>query len=157
AAQITALLGAVLLVFVFASPLFQRLTSWDSGIFLYVGWRVTEGAVPYLDAWDSKPPLIFAIDALGLFLGNGSRWGVWAIEVVSLLIAAVIAFALVERAFGKWPAIYASLAWLLNAFLVMDGGNYTTEYALPLQFALLWLIATASEASLSTRRAFVIG
>lgn len=157
AAEMLVLLGAVLLALVPASPLFQRLTSWDSGIFLYVGWRVTEGAVPYRDAWESKPPLIFAIDALGLFLGNGSRWGVWAIEVVSLLIAAVIAFALVKRAFGKWTAIYASFAWLLNAFLAMDGGNYTTEYTLPLQFACLWLIGTAPEASLSTRRAFVIG
>ena len=156
-AEILFLLGAVLLVLVPASPLFQHLTSGDSGIFLYVGWLVTDGAIPYRDAWDSKPPLIFAIDALGLFLGNGSRWGVWAIEVVSLFSAAAIAFVLVKRAFGKWPAIYATFAWLLNAFLAMDGGNYTTEYALPLQFACLWLIGTAPKDSLSTRRAFAIG
>src|SRR5581483_4532975 len=62
-----------------------------------------------------------------------------------------------KRAFGIWSAVYISFAWLLNAFLTGDGGNYTTEYALPFQFGILWLIATAHEANISIRRAFLIG
>lgn len=146
----------VLAVLVPASPYLQKYPSADSGIFLYTGWRVTQGELPYRDVWDHKPPLIFVVDALGIALG-GSRWGVWVLEVVSLAIAAGLAFRLFQRAFGTLPAVYASVAWMVNAFLVMDGGNYTTEYALPLQFGMLLVFATASEGPLTMRRAFVLG
>ncbi len=147
----------VLVVLLPASPLVQKLPSWDSGVFLYTGWRITEGALPYRDVWDHKPPLIFVINALGLLLSGGSRWGVWALEVVSLTFASWIGFHVVQRAFGALVAWYAIVAFIVNAFLAMDGGNYTTEYALPLQFAMLWLIAAAPREMFSARRAFVLG
>lgn len=145
------------LVLLPASPLVQKLPSWDSGVFLYTGWRITEGALPYRDVWDHKPPLIFVINALGLVLSGGSRWGVWLLEFVALTLALWLAFTLVRRAFGALTAVYAAIAAALNAFLAMDGGNYTTEYALPFQVAMLWLIATAPRDTFSTRRAFVLG
>lgn len=157
-ALVLAFLGVLtLLVLAPASPLIQKLPSWDSGIFLYTGWRLTQGDVLYLDVWDHKPPLVFVINAVGVMLGSGSRWGVWAIEFVSMLGAALLAFNLIRRAFGILPAVYASVAWMVNAFVTMDGGNYTTEYGLPLQFGLLWLVGTAPESGISMRRAFVLG
>jgi hypothetical protein len=151
------LLAGAALVLLPANPIAQPLPSWDSGVFLYTGWQILEGALPYRDVWDHKPPLIFYIDALGLALGNGTRWGVWALELVSLWSATLLAFFLTQRFFGVWGASYATLAFLLNAFLAMDGGNYTTEYALPFQFALLWLVATSGQNIFSARRAFVMG
>jgi len=56
----------VLGVMVPASPRFQKVPGGDSGIFLYTGWRVTEGALPYRDIWDHKPPLILLLMRLGL-------------------------------------------------------------------------------------------
>lgn len=157
AAQGLFLALCVFLVMLPASPRVATIPSVDSGVFLYVGWRVLAGEVPYRDVWDHKPPLIFYIDALGLLIGSGTRWGVWAIEVVTLFAAALVAFDVLRGAFGTWAAVFASFAWLLNAFLVMDGGNYTTEYGLPLQFACLWLIGTAPAGQLTTRRGLVIG
>lgn len=157
AAQGLFLALCVFVVMLPASPRAAPIPSVDSGVFLYVGWRVLAGEVPYRDVWDHKPPLIFYIDALGLRIGNGTRWGVWAIEVIALLVAALIGFDLLRRAFGTWAAVFASFAWLLNAFLVMDGGNYTTEYGLPLQFACLWLVGTVAAGRLSSRRGFIIG
>lgn len=151
------LVALTLIVLVPASPLVQKLPSWDSGIFLYSGWRITLGDLLYLDVWDHKPPLIFFINALGVFLANGSRWGVWAIEVVIMLAAALVGFDLIRRAFGVLTAVYASVAWMVNAFVTMDGGNYTTEYALPLQFGLLWLVGTAPESGISRWRALAVG
>lgn len=146
----------VLAVLVPASPSFQEYPSGDSGIFLYTGWRVTQGALPYRDVWDHKAPLIYVIDAVGLAV-SGSRWGVWGVEVVSLWIAALLAFRVFQRTFGTLTAVYASVAWLVNAFLTMDGGNYTTEYALPFQFALLLVFVSTPQSVPSARRAFVLG
>lgn len=156
-AELIFVLVNVLAVLIPASPRLQPLPSWDSGVFLYTGWRVTQGALPYRDVWDHKPPLIYLVNAVGILLSNTSRWGVWGLEVVFLFAAGLIGYDLLKRTFGTWCAVFISFAWLLNAFFTMDGGNYTTEYALPFQFGLLWLIATASEGKISTRRALVIG
>ena len=117
----------------------------DSGVFLYVGWRVLEGEVPYRDVWDHKPPGIYYIDAAGLAIGGGSRWGVWFLEAVSLSAAVVLGFALVDAAFGTLPAVLASSLWLGSLPFVLEGGNFTTEYAIPVQFGILYLAFIAEK------------
>lgn len=156
-AEVCFLFVLALLVLVPASPFIQRLTSWDSGVFLYIGWQMGSGALPYRDLWDHKPPLIFVIDMVGLALGGGSRWGVWALELVSLTAAVWFLFDLLRRAVGTLAAWYGVLAFLVSAFVTMDGGNYTTEYALLPQCVMLWVIATAPHDYFSKRRAFVLG
>lgn len=111
----------------------------DSGVFQYIGWRMLNGEVPYRDVWDHKPPLIFFVNALGLALGGGSRWGVWAIELASLVGANLIAFYLMRKAWGPFPALFGTCCAALATVVVFDGGNMTEEYALPLNFALLAL------------------
>ena len=73
----------VLLIFAILlpeSPLFKPYLERDSGVFHYIGWLITQGKIPYRDVWDHKPPVIFFINALGLLLAGGSRWGVWGLE-----------------------------------------------------------------------------
>ena len=66
------------------SPLNMKFSYSDSGVFLYTGWRILNGELPYRDVWDHKPPIIFYINALGLAIANNSRWGVWLIELHAL-------------------------------------------------------------------------
>ncbi len=54
---------------------YRRVPGGDSGVFLYAGWQILDGQIPYLDVWDHKPPGILYIDALGLLIGGGSRLG----------------------------------------------------------------------------------
>jgi hypothetical protein len=145
ALEILLLLSLVLTVLVPSSPATQTypLTSRDSGVFLYVGWRVLNGAIPYLQVWDHKPPVIYYLNALGLALTPNSTWGVWGVEVVSLMIAAAFGYYLFKRLYGLFPAIFISFLWIFSAFFLLSGGNLTTEYALPFQFALLWLFYRA--------------
>lgn len=43
----------------------------DSALFEHVGWAVAHGAVPYVDVWDVKPPLVYAVTtALALVSGG---------------------------------------------------------------------------------------
>ena len=123
------ILGA-LYVLLPTSPLNMPLTYRDPGVFLYVGWRILNGELPYRDIWDHKPPFIFYINALGLTLINNSQWGVWFLEFVSLSLAAFIGFRLVKKAFGPESAIFGSLLWLLTLVFVIKDGNYATEYTL---------------------------
>lgn len=121
------------------SPWIMPYSDRDSGVFLYTGWRMLNGEIPYLDIWEHKPPFIFLINALGLALGDGSRWGVWALEVIFLLAAALLAHNLSKKLFGPAPAYVCVLMLLLSFLFIIQDGNFTTEYALPIQFAALAL------------------
>lgn len=122
------------------SPLNMPLTFRDSGVFLYFGWRILNGELPYRDMWDHKPPVVFYINAAGLAIANNSRWGVWLIELILLCFAAFLGYQLIKKLFGPFPAVFSLLLWLLSLVALLQGGNFTTEYTLVLQFAALWLV-----------------
>ena len=65
-------------------PVLFSLPAYDSTVFLYMGQRILDGFIPYKDAWDHKPPMIYWINALGLYLGQGSFLGVRLIEFLSI-------------------------------------------------------------------------
>lgn len=127
------------------SPINMPYTYRDSGVFLYIGWRILHGELPYRDIWDHKPPVIFYINALGLAITNGSRWGVWLLELVSLFFAAFVGYKIIQKILGTTPALFSTLLWLLTLVYVIQGGNLTTEYTLPLQFFALWFVTTIVE------------
>jgi hypothetical protein len=131
---------AVLIVLAQANPLTTRLGR-DSGMYAYVASHLLQGHTPYLTAWEHKPPAIFFIDALGLWLGGGTRWGIWGVEFIFLLGAALAAFQALKQFFGPWPALLAGLLWLPGLGLVLEGGNFTEECSLLFSFISLWLFS----------------
>src|SRR5262245_997230 len=76
---LTSLIGTLIVLFP-SNPTNMTLPSRDSGVFLYMGWRLLSGDIPYQDVWDHKPPLIYFVDALGLTLTPNSLWGIWFLE-----------------------------------------------------------------------------
>ena len=153
----------ILLVALAAGVLIPHILSYssvpgqDSGVFLYTAWRILEGAIPYRDVWDHKPPGIFYIDAAGLLIGRGSIAGVWLIELLSLSIAALAGFSLLKRAFGILPSFFGSVAWLVSLVFVLEGGNLTEEFALPLQFVALFLFVRAQSRGPTAWQGLAIG
>lgn len=139
------LLVTTFLVLSPASPANRQSISRDSGVFLYTGWQIREGKTPYSEAWDHKTPGIFYIDALGLAIDDGSLWGVWALEFLSLFISVFIAFYILKNLFGLPSAFLSSLIWLFALAQVLAGGNLTEEYALPFQFSLLLIFYKTHE------------
>lgn len=138
--QLLLIIGGVLLIMLPINPNAMPLTYRDSGVFLYTGWRILHGEVPYIQVWDHKPPVIFLINALGVLLSNNSRWGIWIIELVCNSISAFIGFKIIKKAFGSLPAMIGMTIYFINIFFVFSGGNLTEEYSLPLQFGAMWLI-----------------
>lgn len=63
-----------------------RLINSDAAFYGHAGWYVTQGAVPYVDIWDVKPPLVFELPAVLALLSFGDM-GVllgWQVLVTSL-------------------------------------------------------------------------
>src|SRR6187200_783214 len=73
-----------------------RATIGDATLFAYGGRLVLNGAIPYRDFWDNKPPLIFYIEALG-YWAFGSTWlGPTLVQALAFLLT-VLAFAWLGR------------------------------------------------------------
>lgn len=135
------LVGVVLMLTV--SPLVRIVPGRDSGVFLYAASVILDGGLPYRDVWDHKPPGIYYLNALGLALGWRTLWGVWAIQTLFVSAAITLGFALMKQALGVVPALFGSAAWVATFGMLLIWENYPEEYALPLQFASLYLFYKA--------------
>jgi hypothetical protein len=106
----------------------------DGGIFLYVGSLILKGRIPYLAVWENKGPLVFYINALGLAISGGSRWGVWFLEFLFFFGAGVIGYIVIKRLMGLIPALVGVFVWIVAAGNVLQGGNFSEEYSLLFSF-----------------------
>lgn len=61
----------------------------DSALFQHAGWYVTQGAVPYLDIWDIKPPLAIETTAFLAILVGGDPYRLHLLSVAVTAGAAV--------------------------------------------------------------------
>jgi hypothetical protein len=143
-----ALIGLfVLIVLAQANPFFQS-PNRDGGLFMYMGSQILKGKLLYVDIWDNKGPLIFYINALGLFLGRGLRWGVWGMEFIFVFFAAYFGFNLMKKWWGLVPAIAGSFLWLSGLNELARGGNFTEDYSLLFSFTafyMFWLLLQNKE------------
>jgi hypothetical protein len=151
----------VLVLFPSSTISMERIPGHDSGIFLYFGQQILRGQIPFRDLWDHKPPMIFYMDALGLLLGNGSMWGVWILEYLALAGSSLMGFFILRRYYGKVPAALAVCLSLGYIVFLLEGGNLTEEFSLPLQWGVLLLFAISGSRGWDGRggafRAFAAG
>lgn len=138
------LVFSVLLVLQQANPARSKLGR-DSGAYIYIGSHILRGEPPYLTAWDSKPPGIFLLDAVGLWLGKGTRWGIWLIEATFLIGATIMGYLAMKKHFGAGPSLISSIVWHYGLNRILIGGNLTEEYALLFGFASLFFFSLSIE------------
>ena len=117
------------LVLDLANPFFDK-PARDGGFFLYAGQQIVDGNLPYRDFWDSKGPGIFYINALGLFLGGGSRWGVWLVEFLCIFGMLWLLYDTLSKRWGIGAALFGAALAGFGLRAVLGYGNYTEEYAL---------------------------
>ena len=111
----------------------------DSGIFLNIGSEILRGKVLYLQTWDNKQPLLYFINALGLWLGQRSVWGVWGVELVFLLTTVLTGYRILRQKLPPFSSFTVVTISFLTIFPFL-GGNYSEEYALLFQIGILAVV-----------------
>ncbi len=136
-------LACFAILFVFTSVAFLSYSPYrvsvphrDSGIFLNVGANLLDGKMLYQETWDNKQPLLYVLNALGLWLGNGSVWGVWALELVLLLVMVFLGYRMLRLCMPPMGSFFAVSASFLTIYPWI-AGNYTEEYAIVFQAGIL--------------------
>lgn len=112
-----------------ANPYFD-VPARDGGFFLYAGSQILDGKIPYQDFWDSKGPAIFYINALGLLIGGGSRWGVWFVEFACVFGMLALLYHTLSKRWGVGAALFGATLAGFGLRVVLGYGNYTEEFAL---------------------------
>ena len=128
----------VSLAFLTFSPAIIPVPHRDSGIFLFIGSQILKGKVLYQQTWDNKQPLLYVLNALGLWLGKGSAWGVWAVELILFLAAFTGLYFLIHKKTSRLNSFLFSLAVFLTIYQIMSG-NFSEEYAVCFQTGILIL------------------
>ena len=129
----------ILIALVLLSPANTPFPGRDEGVFMYVGRQILAGKIPYRDVWDHKGPLIYYINAAGLFLSRDSTWGIWLVEAIFLTLSLLIFYGLLRRTLVSGPAVFGMLTWLAGFTIVM-GGNIVEEYAILFVTLSLYLV-----------------
>lgn len=112
----------------------------DSSIFSYIGSVIRSGGLPYVDAWDHKPPLIFYLNAIGLSIADGHLIGIWLLEVVFLTASLFLLFRLLNTVVSARIALPVVFFGMIHLARLLDFGNYTEEFALLFQIGAVALL-----------------
>lgn len=110
---------------------------YDSAIFQVIGKGWVEGAVPYVELFDHKGPLIFFVNMLGYALYG--RAGILVLQTFSLAVTAWGLYRLGRVYLNRPVAVGTAAVALLYLARTFDEGNMTEEYSLPFLAVSLWL------------------
>ena len=99
------------------SPFLFREYGDDSPIFMSMGKMFYSGAIPYIDFFDHKGPVIIFIQALGASLCKDVRNGMFVIQVLSLFFTTIVIYKTIYRRYKKRFIFY--FFWLFSHVLYL--------------------------------------
>lgn len=114
----------------------------DSAMFDVIGRGLLRGKLLYVDLFDHKGPMIFYIWALGIAIGNGTKWGIFCLQVLSLAVTLLYVYKLSkELDLDDRKTILIFALYLVIFCGVIFEGGLTEEWALPCDvICLYWAI-----------------
>lgn len=115
------------------NPWSMKLPHLDSAVWLRCAVEMKQGKTIYVDVWDHKGPVLFAIQYLGLTLTPHSLTGIWLLECLCIFLLLwsfyLVAGLISERRFVRF---LASVLSLHSFYYFYQQGNCVEEWALPL-------------------------
>lgn len=123
----------LLLLFAFskASWCASQVTQPDQGLFATFGYLITEGKTLYVDFFDHKPPGIYLLNALYIFMGGATENAVGYGLVFFAVIHTFVVFQIIRNLTDNdWAAFSGTIAFILIFFdfNLFGSGNFTEQY-----------------------------
>ena len=139
-------------IYLYARARFLSPISFDEEFFVWGGWLMTQGGIPYRDFFDPKPPVIFFANYLGLFF-FGFKDSLFRIVPTVLALVSIFFFylALLKRNISPWLTTLLTgqvALWLLGPEFHDSGLNDSETYGFA--FTLLGFSLGSLSASVET-------
>ncbi len=112
----------------------------DDQLYSFIGWRMTQGDLPYVDAWDRKPFGLFAIFALAHGLFGPEPIAYQAVAAGAAMGGAWLVYLLARDLVDRGTATVAGALYLM---LMAAYGSYSGQseiFHVPLMLWMLWLV-----------------
>lgn len=122
----------------------------DEGEYAYTAWIMSEGASPYKNVYNQKPPLIYYTYYLINSLGIDSLWPYRAASSLSIFLTALLIGFICLKEFGKREAFLSMWIFILIInfpFLTSFAANTEVFMILPLTALLALYIAARDKAN----------
>src|SRR5688500_18015222 len=149
--------GLICLFYLFhaftASPLFVGY-GYDKEVFRYFGMLIYNGGIPYVDAFDHKPPIIYFLYFLG-HLFHAGPWGGFILFQVIGALSSLTLFTACKRHLGISKSIVVTFFYivLIKYSYVLSEGGLTRE----LTSALTIILFSICLLSLNNIKLFISG
>src|SRR5262245_61907578 len=85
----------------------------DEGGFAYIGWVWNQGQLPYRDAFDNKPPMLYLAYRTAIELCGANAEGVHLFFLSLGCLQVVLLYRIARRWMGEAAALAAALAFSL--------------------------------------------
>lgn len=123
---------------------FFSVFDWDESTLILMGQSILNGHIPYVAAWDIKPPLVFYIYALFIFLFGKSIASIRIGGMLCVYIASIFIYKTGEVIHNKTAAIISALFLIVSVSSDFSGLSTMPEHILllPLTFILYLLLTT---------------
>ena len=134
----------------------KRMQNYDQAIYQYIGYLVTKGKMPYVDAFDHKGPLVYLIYAISCLINM--KWGPWLINFIIMAATLGISYYIAYRFVGKALAVLINLI-LYSGFIRLDFKGGTPEFfaGLFMAISLYYLIDHYTMQSISKKHLLIFG
>ena len=136
--------AAVAFLYLFSYSTSPRYESFgvDSAIFQVVGKGWAEGLLPYVNNFENKGPLLFAIDAFGYLIYP--RVGIFLLQIPFMYFSFLFMWRAVELYWSRRATFFIWLFMIFWRASIFYEGNRTEEYSMPFllagaYFFLRWL------------------
>lgn len=108
-----------------------------------MGMLIYNGGIPYTDAFDHKPPIIYLLNFLGHCLTPNSAWGGFIILNIIGFLSVILVYRVAKKIIVS-PSFSYILTLLYIAFInthtFIRGGNYTRQVA---AYLVVYIIASS--------------
>lgn len=104
----------------------------DAGVFQAVAQHMATGKTLYAEVWDHKPPMIYFLNLIPIYLGDGSLRNVRMMEQV-IILCGLFSFYFIALLVSKAPPLALLSTFVFHYFFFIpemyQGGNLTEIYA----------------------------
>ena len=137
----------ILLYLPFLAEPFMR----DEGFYAAVAQLMLDGGIPYRDAFDNKPPMIFVWYALSFVMFGETVWAPRLLVSLLLSGTTLLVYLQGRLLFGRQTGLVAALAFALSIGLAVFETNANTEYFMLLPLVGSVYCFTLAERNFDTR------
>lgn len=112
----------------------------DEQLYSLIGWRMTEGDLPYVDLWDRKPFGLFAIFAAAHWLFGPEPIAYQAVASLFAFAGAMLVYALSRELVDRATSTVAGALYVMFMALYGSQSGQSEIFFMPLMLAMLWLV-----------------